>query len=138
MVNPCISASPKLTEYAGPGDGTHEVIGAAIEVHTHLGPGLLESVYEQCLCRELDLRNISYERQVALPVSYKGEHLDTGLRLDVVVENRLVVELKAIERIHPLHEAQLLTYMKLSGKKVGLLLNFNVARMKDGIKRMVL
>ena len=138
MTNACTSVGPKLTEYADPGDGTHEVIGAAMEVHTHLGPGLLESVYEQCLCREFDLRNISYERQVALPVSYKGEPLDAGLRLDIVVENRLIVELKATERIHPLHEAQLLTYMKLSNKKVGLILNFNAARMKDGIKRMVL
>jgi GxxExxY protein len=115
---------------------TGEVIGAAIEVHKILGPGLLESVYEICLCRELELRNIPYENQKDLPVSYKGVDLDCGYRLDVIVSNRLVVELKACDKLLPIHEAQLLTYLKLTGIKYGLLINFNVPLLKDGIKRM--
>jgi GxxExxY protein len=116
---------------------TGKVIGAAIEVHKSLGPGLLESAYEECLCYELQLRNIAYERQRPLPVKYKGKRLDCGYRMDVVVENIIVLELKACEKIEPIHEAQLLTYLKLSGLKLGLLLNFNVPVLKDGLVRIV-
>ena len=118
-------------------DVTREIIGGAIEVHRALGPGLLESAYEECLCRELSLRKISYERQKRLPVEYKGVRLDCGYRLDVVVEGCVIVELKACERIKSIHEAQLLTYLKLAGIRHGLLINFNVAVLKDGVKRMV-
>jgi GxxExxY protein len=117
---------------------TEAIIGAAIEVHRHLGPGLLESAYEECLCHELHLRDLSFQRQVELPVEYKGIKLDCGYRLDVVVENVVVVELKSIERILPIHQAQLLTYLRLTGKRVGLLINFNVSALKHGIVRRVL
>ena len=117
---------------------SHEVIGAAIEVHRQLGPGLLESAYEQCLCHELFLRKLKVERQVDLPVSYKGIQVDLGYRLDLVVDDALIVELKTVEQIMPIHEAQLLTYLKLSGKKIGLLLNFHSPTIRDGIKRMAL
>ena len=117
---------------------TGEVIGAAIEVHKILGPGLLESAYEECLCHELELREIPYERQKELPIEYKGVKLDCGYRLDVVVSSQLILELKACERLEPIHEAQLLTYLKLTGIKVGLLINFNVPVLKEGIKRLVL
>ena len=114
-----------------------KVIGAAIEVHKHLGPGLLESAYEECLCHELELRDTSYERQKALPLIYKGKELDCGYRLDVVIDNQLIVEMKSVEKIEPIHKAQLLTYLKLSDIRLGLILNFNVTMMKDGIVRMV-
>ncbi len=114
-----------------------QIIGAAIEIHKSLGPGLLESAYEECLCHELQLRKIVYERQKPLPVVYKGVNLDCGYRLDVVVENAIILELKAVEKIEPIHQAQLLTYLKLSGLKLGLVLNFNVPVMKDGIVRIV-
>jgi GxxExxY protein len=114
-----------------------KVIGAAIEVHKHLGPGLLESAYEECLCHELDLRSTVYERQKALPVIYKGKDLDCGYRLDIIVDNQLIVELKSVEKIEPIHKAQLLTYLKLSDIRLGLILNFNVTMMKDGIVRIV-
>lgn len=114
-----------------------KVIGAAIEVHKHLGPGLLESAYEECLARELSLRELSFERQQALPIEYKGAKLDCGYRLDMVVEDRMILELKACAQLEPIHEAQLLTYLKLSGLKLGLLLNFNVPIMKEGIVRIV-
>ncbi len=117
---------------------TEKVIGAAIEVHRHLGPGLLESAYEECLCWELNQAGIAVRREVPLPVVYKEVKLDVGYRLDVVVESRLIVELKTVERLLPIHEAQLLTYLKLGGIKTGLLLNFHTAVLKDGIKRMVL
>lgn len=117
---------------------TEAIIGSAIEVHKALGPGLLESAYEECLCYELRLRGISYQRQVDLPVIYKDVRLDCGYRLDLVVEATVIVELKAVEKILPIHEAQLLTYLRLSGKRVGLLMNFNVATLKDGIVRRVL
>ncbi len=115
------------------------VIGAAIEVHKALGPGLLESAYEECLCRELELelRGIPFERQKELPIEYKGAKLDCGYRLDIVVAGRLILELKACENLQPIHEAQLLTYLKLTGIKVGLLINFNVPVLKEGIKRLV-
>ena len=116
---------------------TEQIIGAAIEVHKTLGPGLLESVYEECLCHELSLRGAVFERQVLLPVEYKGLKLDCGYRLDLLVKKAVVVELKAVERIEPIHEAQLLTYLKLGDWRVGLLINFNVAILKSGIKRIV-
>ena len=118
------------------GDLTGEVIGAAIEVQKILGAGLLESTYEECLCRELELRKIPYERQKELPIEYKGLKLDCGYRLDILVANRLILELKACESLQPIHEAQLLTYLKLTGIKLGLLINFNVPMLKQGIKRI--
>lgn len=114
-----------------------KIIGAAIEVHKALGPGLLESAYEECLCYEQDLRGLSFERQKPLPVKYKGRTLDCGYRLDIVVENAIILELKSCKKIEPIHRAQLLTYLKLSGLNLGLLLNFNVALMRDGIVRIV-
>lgn len=114
------------------------VIGACIEVHRNLGPGLLESTYEQCLCRELSLRNIPFEFQVPLPVNYKGMLLDCGYRLDLIVDGRLVIELKAIEAVLPIREAQLMTYLKLGHWQLGLLINFNVQMLKDGITRRVM
>ncbi|HRG94675.1 MAG TPA: GxxExxY protein [Polyangiaceae bacterium] len=117
---------------------TGVVIGAAIEVHKALGPGLLESAYEECLCCELGLRGVGFARQVELPISYKGASLTCGYRMDLVVADALVVELKAVERVLPLHEAQLLTYLRLSQKRVGLLINFNVPTLKQGIHRKVL
>jgi GxxExxY protein len=117
---------------------TEQVIGAAIEVHRALGPGLLESAYEECLCRELSLREISFERQRPLPVEYKGTKLDCGYRLDLLIMNTVVVEIKAVQAIEPIHEAQLLTYLKLGGWKLGLLINFNVPVLKDGIRRRIL
>ena len=116
---------------------SNRIILAAIEVHRHLGPGLLESAYEECLCQELQLQALSFERQVALPVTYKEKTLDCGYRLDLVVESKIILELKSINRFEPIHQAQLLTYLKLSGMKLGLLLNFNVSLMKDGLKRVV-
>jgi GxxExxY protein len=117
---------------------TGAVIGAAIEVHRVLGPGLLETVYERCLCRELALRGIPRERQVPLPVVYKGEALGTEFFMDILVDGRLIVELKTVDRLERIHTAQLLTYMKLSKIGVGLLINFNVPVLRDGIKRVVL
>lgn len=114
------------------------IIGAAIEVHKVLGPGLLESAYEQCLCRELTLRDIPFERQKELPVEYKGAAVDCGYRLDVVVDNRVIVELKSREKLEPIHEAQILTYLKLTGLKIGLLINFNVPVLKEGVRRFAL
>jgi GxxExxY protein len=113
------------------------VINAAIEIHRELGPGLLESAYEQCLCHELKIKGIPYEKQVYLPVRYKGIELDCGYRMDIFIRGNLVIELKTVETILPVHEAQLLTYLKLSGTKTGLLLNFFVPLLKNGIKRMV-
>lgn len=117
---------------------TGQVIGAAIEVHKVLGPGLLESAYEECLCRELELRALPFVRQKALPIVYKGVELDCAYRLDVVVSDEVVVELKACEKIEPIHEAQLLTYLRLTGLRLGLLINFNVPVLKDGIRRLAL
>ena len=116
---------------------SRDIIGAAIEVHRHLGPGLLESVYEKCLCKELALRGIEFERQVSLPVEYKGASLDCGYRLDVVVQDIVIIEIKSVESLLPIHQAQLLTYLKLSARKLGMLLNFNVPVMRQGIKRIV-
>ena len=117
-------------------DLTGEVIGAAIEVHKALGPGLLESTYEECLCIELGIRDIPFERQKEVPIEYKGVNLNHAYRMDIVVPNKLIVELKACESLEPIHDAQLLTYLKLSGIKVGLLINFNVPVLKEGIKRL--
>nr|VFJ55211.1 MAG: GxxExxY protein [Candidatus Kentron sp. FM]VFJ55799.1 MAG: GxxExxY protein [Candidatus Kentron sp. FM]VFK10976.1 MAG: GxxExxY protein [Candidatus Kentron sp. FM] len=111
---------------------------AAYRVHSALGPGLLESVYEVCLCHELEKRAIPFQSQLVLPIVYDNVTLDAGLRLDLLVDDCLVVELKAVERMLPIHEAQLLTYLKLTDKRLGLLINFNVPLIKDGIRRMVL
>jgi len=119
-------------------DLTREIIEAAIEVHKIVGPGLLEGVYEECLCHELELRKLSFDRQLMVPINYKGVALDCGYRLDVVVENTVILELKSVERIHPIFEAQLLTYMRLLQKPVGLLINFNVPILRSGIVRRVL
>ncbi len=116
---------------------TDVIIGSAIEVHRHLGPGLLESAYETCLCKEFEIHGLNYTRQVALPVAYKGVNLDCGYRMDLVVEQLVVVEIKAVLEWHPVFEAQLLSYLKLSGLKAGLAINFNVPLLKTGIKRMV-
>ncbi len=117
---------------------SNQIIGAAIEVHKQLGPGLLESAYQTCHCHELELRNIPVETEVQLPVKYKGVELECGYRMDEVVEGLVVVELKSVERLEPIHEAQLLTYLRLSGIWLGLLINFNVPVLKNGIKRFVL
>jgi GxxExxY protein len=116
---------------------TERIIGAAIEVHRHLGPGLLESAYEMCLCYELSQLGVKFERQVPLPVAYKGVKLDCGYRLDLVIDNQVVVEIKTVETLLPVHQAQLLTYLKLSRKRIGLLLNFNEPVLKRGLKRLV-
>jgi GxxExxY protein len=118
------------------GDGSEEVIAACIEVHRHVGPGLLESVYERCLAHELSLRRLEFERQRALPVTYKGVMLDHGHRLDLVIQQRLIVEIKAVERLLPVHEAQVLTYLKLSGLPTALFINFNVALLQQGVRRL--
>jgi len=123
--------SPHLNEL------THEIIGSAIEVHRHLGPGLLESSYRECLCHELRLRRIDFRKEFKLPLQYKGMKLDCSYRVDILVEDLVLVELKAIYALAPVHEAQLLTYLRLGGWKVGLLINFNVAVLKDGIRRRV-
>ena len=117
---------------------SNKVIGCALEVHKTLGPGLLESTYQKCFSSELSQANIGHQVQKSMPVCYKGILIDCGYRIDILVENRLIVELKAIDKILPVHEAQILTYLKLARFKTGLLINFNVARLKDGIKRYVL
>ena len=117
---------------------SNRVIGCALNVHRELGPGLLESTYEQCLCYELSKAGISFERQKELPVKYQEVEIDCGYRIDILVEGKLIIELKSVESLQRIHEAQLLTYMKLSGCGVGLLINFNSILLRDGIKRMVL
>jgi len=116
---------------------TGEIIGAAIEVHRQLGPGLLESTYEECLSYELQERNLDIERQLNLPIFYKGKELDAGFRIDLKVNGEVLIELKAVERLEKIHQAQLLTYLKLSGLRYGLLMNFNVPVMKSGIRRFI-
>ncbi|MBZ5531166.1 MAG: GxxExxY protein [Acidobacteriia bacterium] len=134
----------KLTEFPSEAgtlrykDLTRQIIGAAIEVHKAIGPGLLESVYEECLCHELGLRGLRFERQVEVPVIYKGVKLESGHRLDLVVEGTVILEIKSVDRHHPIFEAQLLTYMRLLQKPVGLVLNFNVPILRTGIVRRVL
>lgn len=120
-----------------PNELTQAIIGAAIEVHRTLGPGLLESAYEECLCRELAIRQLAFERQRPLPLNYKGVPLDCGYRLDLLVANTVVVEIKTVEALLPIHEAQVLTYLRLGGWQIGLLINFNVAKLKDGVQRLV-
>jgi len=117
---------------------TEQIIGAAIEVHRELGPGLLESAYEECLCHELRLRNMAFARQIAVPVKYKGISLQCGYRLDILVDNCVVVELKCVDKLLPIHSAQLLTYLKLTGKHVGLILNFHAPILIEGLVRKVL
>ena len=117
---------------------TREIIGAAIEVHRQLGPGLLESSYRECLCRELILRGMPFEREKPLPLDYKGIHLGCGYRLDLLVSGCVVVEIKSVETLAPIHDAQLLTYLRIGGWRLGLLINFNVAVLKNGIHRRIL
>jgi GxxExxY protein len=117
---------------------TSPILGAAIEVHRHLGPGLLESAYEECLCHELNLRDLRFQRQLDLPVEYKGLKLNCGYKIDLIVQDEVVLELKAVEKLLPIHQAQLLTYLKLAHKRVGLLINFNVPLLTQGIIRRVL
>jgi GxxExxY protein len=117
---------------------TEAIIGAAMEVHRALGPGLLESTYEMCLCQELSLRGIPFQRQVPIPVEYKGVKLDCGYRADIVIEGTILLEIKAIDSLLPIHDAQLLTYLRLGGWQIGLLINFNVELLKHGLRRKVL
>ena len=117
---------------------SEQIIGAAIEVHRHLGPGLLESTYETCLAYELQQLGLSFERQKALPLVYKEIRLDQGYRIDLLVERKVVVEIRVVEQIAPVHEAQVLSYLKFSSCKIGLLLNFNVKLLKDGIRRFIM
>ena len=131
MASPTVVPMPRINQVSG------IVVNAAMRVHSLLGPGLLESAYQACLAQELRKRGLRVETQVGLPVVYEGEKLDLGYRIDLLVENLVIVEIKCVEAIHPVHEAQLLSYLRLSGKNVGLLINFHVARLKDGIKRMV-
>jgi GxxExxY protein len=116
---------------------TEKVIGCAIEVHRAIGPGLLESAYEECLCYELKEQGLNFKRQVPLPVVYKGVKLDCGYVLDIIVEDLVILEIKAVERVMPIHEAQLLSYLRMLDKRIGLILNFNMPIMKNGIKRIV-
>jgi GxxExxY protein len=116
---------------------TERIIGAAIEVHRNLGPGLLESAYEECLCHELSQSGLRYQRQVSLPVTYKGLKLDCGYRMDIVVEDSVILEIKSIDEFAPIHSAQLLTYLRLTKMQVGLLINFDVPVLKNGLKRLV-
>lgn len=121
----------KLNEISG------KILDSAIEVHRHTGPGLLESIYEKCLCKEFDLRKINYKRQVNIPVSYKDMFIGENLRLDILVEDVVLVELKAIENLDKIHTAQVVTYLRLTNKKLGLLINFNVPKLIDGFKRII-
>jgi len=118
-------------------DISHSVIGAAIEVHRTLGPGLLESVYHQCLLKELDIQGFGYVSEAPVKAHYKGLDIETAYRIDVLIEGSVIVELKVVDRLLPVHEAQLLSYLRLTGKRLGLLLNFNVPVLKDGVKRIV-
>ena len=127
--------TPKKKKFT---DLSHRVIGSAIEVHRHLGPGLLESTYQQCLARELHLSGIPFKLEYPLPVDYKGIHLDCGYRIDVLIEDAIILELKSVTQLKPIHEAQLLTYMKLTHIKQGFLINFNVEILKNGLKSFIL
>ena len=118
-------------------DLPQKIIGAAIEVHKHLGPGLLESAYSHCIARELSLQGLSYINEVPLNLRYKGENIDAGYRLDFLIDDKVILELKAVDGLLPIHDAQLLSYLRLSNKKSGLLINFNVTLLKNGIKRIV-
>jgi len=131
----CTKGAKKYTNFDSV---SRDVIGCSLEVHRHRGPGLLESVYEQCLAYELTAKRIAFERQIVMPLQYKDISVDCGYRMDFLVEGTVVVELKSIDQVLPVHEAQILTYMRLSGTKVGLLINFNSRLLRDGIKRFVL
>jgi GxxExxY protein len=131
MTSPSLPSIPRVNKVSG------VIVNSAMKVHAILGPGLLESTYQACLAHELRKRGLRVESQVALPVVYDGEKLDLGYRLDLLVEGLVVVEIKCVEVIHPVHKAQLLSYLRLSGRKVGLLLNFYVAHLKDGVTRKV-
>lgn len=121
----------KLNELSG------IILDSCIEVHRHTGPGLLESIYEKCLCKEFDLRGIDYKRQVVIPINYKGFSVDAYLKVDLIVVNEIIIELKAVENLDRIHSAQLLTYLKLTNKKLGLLINFNVSKLIEGFKRVI-
>ena len=127
-----MTLSPRTEEIA------NEIVDASFSVHSNLGPGLLESVYEECLAYELSERNLSFERQLVMPINYKDQKIDTGLRLDFLVENKIVLEIKAVEALVSVHTSQVLTYMKLGGYRLGFLINFNAPVIKDGIKRIIL
>jgi GxxExxY protein len=129
---------PKLYDRKAADEWSGKIIGAAIEVHRHLGPGLLEGAYERCLYREFDLRSIPYEKQYPITIDYKGESIPNAFRLDLFVAGQVIVELKSIRGFEPIHDAQLLTYLRLTGCWLGLLINFNVPVLKDGIRRKVL
>ena len=131
MATPSLISSARINQVSG------AIVDAALRVHSTLGPGLLESAYAACLTHELRKRGYRVDKEVGLPVVYDGEKLDLGYRIDLLVENLVIVEVKCVEVNHPVHEAQLLSYLRLSGKNVGLLINFYVVRLKDGIKRMV-
>jgi GxxExxY protein len=131
MATSTVITAPRVNRITG------AVISAAMKVHSHLGPGLLESAYEACLAHELRKQNLRVAQQVGLPVIYDGERIDLGYRIDLIVEDVVIVELKCAEAINPVHQAQLLSYIRLSGRNVGLLINFHVAHLRDGIKRMV-
>jgi GxxExxY protein len=132
-----MASSPVRAHYRHINEITGAVVNSAMKVHSILGPGLLESAYQACLAHELRSRGLEVATQVALPVVYEGQKLEVGYRIDLLVEDRVVVEVKSVEAIRPIHEAQLLSYMRLSGIPVGLLINFNVLRLREGIKRMV-
>jgi GxxExxY protein len=138
MIDLTIESLKRLEDEDPRDPRTSPIIGAAIEVHRHLGPGLLESAYEECLCHQLHLRGLAFKRQIELPVIYKGLSLDCGYRIDLAVQDEVILELKSVEKLLPVHQAQLLTYMRLAGKKVGLLINFNVPLLTQGIVRRVL
>ena len=138
MIHHQDTKTPRETISAEVDEIARQVVDSALKVHQQLGPGLLESVYEVCLAHELRRRGLKVETQVTVPVVYDGIRIDAGLRLDVVVNDMLIVELKAVEEILPVHHAQVLTYLKLSGMRLGLLINFNVRLIKDGIKRIAL
>ena len=121
----------KLNELSG------KILDSCIEVHRHTGPGLLESIYEKCLCKEFDLRGIDYKRQVVIPINYKGYSVDAYLKVDLIVVSEIIIELKAVENLDKIHSAQLLTYLKLTNKKLGLLINFNVSKLIEGFKRVI-
>jgi GxxExxY protein len=129
-----VTSAPQVSRF---NQLTEQIIGAAIEVHRNTGPGLMESVYEECLCYELSRLGLAFQRQLRLPISYKGIKLDCGYKMDLLVEDSIVLELKTVDQLLPIHSAQLLTYLKLSGKKVGLLLNFNEPILTKGLKRLV-
>jgi GxxExxY protein len=120
------------------GELTERIIGLAIEVHRHLGPGLLESIYEECLCSELTEAGLPFQRQIKLPIMYRGRLLEDGFRADIVVADEVIIEIKVVEHILAVHEAQLLTYLRLTSHRIGLLMNFNVTRLKDGLRRFVM